>query len=439
MTIIQKGLALQEEAKRRIPGLTQLLSKRPDRFAPGVWPGYFQRAQGAMVWDLDGNEFVDMSLGGIGANVLGYADPDVDAAVCSAIAAGTSCSLNCPEEVELAELLCDLHPWADMVRYARCGGEAMAVAVRIARAATGRDKLAFCGYHGWHDWYLAANIESDNALGEHLIEGLEPLGVPKALAGTAIPFRYNNLEELQVIVERFGSDLAAVVMEPIRSARPEDGFLEGVRDLAHSCGSALVFDEISAAFRLCSGGAHLTLGIEPDIAVFAKAMSNGYPMASVIGRAEVMEAAQNSFISSTYWTDRIGPVAALATIRKHKAVNAGPHLVRIGEAVQDGWRHLADKHGIQVHVGGIPPLAHFSFEVEKPLHARSYFVQLMLDRGYLAGGSFYSMFVHNDEHVQGYMEAADQAFGMVAKAAAEDSFDRFMRGGPAQAGFGRLA
>ena len=218
------SLAFQNKAKKIIPGLSQLLSKRPDQFAPDVWPGYFSKASGVEVWDLDGNRYIDMSIGGIGANVLGYADPDVDAAVHKAIDAGTSCSLNCPEDVELAELLCSIHPWAQMVRFARTGGEAMAVAVRLARAYTGRDKIAFCGYHGWHDWYLAANLGTENALGEHLLSGLDPTGVPRGLKGTSLPFRYNHLEELEAIISEHGDDLAAIVMEPIRSAWPKDGF-----------------------------------------------------------------------------------------------------------------------------------------------------------------------------------------------------------------------
>ena len=194
---LKKSLDMQKMARQRIPGMTQLLSKRPDMFAPGVWPGYFSKAKGVEVWDLDGNRYIDMSIAGIGANVLGYADPDVDDAVRAIIDKGTSCSLNCPEEIELADLLCEIHPWADMVRFSRTGGEARTIAVRIARAYTGKDKIAFCGYHGRHDWYLSANVGTENALGEHLLPGLSPSGVPQGLTGTALPFRYNNLEELQ--------------------------------------------------------------------------------------------------------------------------------------------------------------------------------------------------------------------------------------------------
>ena len=344
---LKKSLALQEHAKDRIPGLSQLLSKRPDLYSYGVWPGYFSKAKGVEVWDLDGNRYIDMSIGGIGANVLGYADPDVDQAVWKAMSNGTNSSLNCPEEVELADLLCELHPWAEKVRYARTGGEAMTVAVRIARAFTGRDKIAFCGYHGWHDWYLAANLGTENALGEHLLPGLDPVGVPKALMGTALPFRYNQLKELQSILQSNKNETAAIVIEPIRNEPPIPGFFEGVRRFASETGAVLIVDEISAAFRMNTGGAHLVMGLEPDVAVFSKAIGNGYPMAAIIGKSTVMDAAQRSFISSTYWTERIGPVAALATIKKHRMHDVGKHLMKIGQAVQNGWRELFEKHDDQ--------------------------------------------------------------------------------------------
>jgi glutamate-1-semialdehyde 2,1-aminomutase len=265
---LEKSLDMQNRAKSRIPGMTQLLSKRPDMFAPGVWPGYYSKAKGVEVWDLDGNRYIDMSIAGIGANVLGYADPDVDAAVWEAIKNGNSCSLNCPEEIELADILCELHPWADKVRYARTGGESMAIAVRITRAYTGREKIAFCGYHGWHDWYLSANLGTENALGEHLLPGLNPKGVPKGLTGTALPFRYNKLEELKTIVEKNRDEIAAIVMEPIRSDQPLHGFFDEVRSISDEIGSVFIIDEISAGFRMNTGGAHLVLGVKPDIAVF---------------------------------------------------------------------------------------------------------------------------------------------------------------------------
>jgi glutamate-1-semialdehyde 2,1-aminomutase len=430
---------MQERARQRIPGMTQLLSKRPDQFSAGVWPGYFSRARGVEVWDLDGNCYIDMSIGGIGANVLGYADPEVDDAVMRAISNGTSCSLNCPEEVELADLLCQMHPWAEKVRYARTGGESMAIAVRIARAATGRDTVAVCGYHGWHDWYLAANLCGDDALGGHLLKGLSPAGVPCGLAGTAIPFHYNRIEELEAIAAQQAGMLAAIVMEPIRSAPPEPGFLEQVRRIADRAGAVLIIDEISAGFRLNSGGAHLLLGIEPDIAVFSKAIGNGYPIAAVIGRADVMDAAQETFISSTNWTERIGPTAALATIRKHCRDNAGEHLVRIGKRVQEGWRELAARHALEIEVNGIPPLSHFSFIGIQRLAMKALLVQFLLGRGFLASTSFYAMAAHTDEHVDNYLAAAEGAFARIAEAEREGSVEAHLKGLPASAGFERLA
>ncbi len=441
-TMVGSGSAcrdLQVHAKTRIPGLSQLLSKRPDRYSDGVWPTYYSRAKGAEVWDLDGKHYIDMSIGGIGANVLGYADDDVNAAVKLAIDNGSSSSLNCAEDVELADLLCELHPWAEMVRFARGGGDAMAVAVRIARTQTGKDKIAFCGYHGWHDWYLAANVGTEDALGEHLIKGLAPTGVPKALKGTAFPFRYNRLEELEEIIAEHKGDLAAIVMEPIRGSKPDAGFLEGVRALADETGAVFIFDEVSSGFRMNTGGAHLTLGVNPDIAVFSKAMGNGFPIAAIIGTAEVMDASQNSFISSTMWSERVGPVAALATIRKFKDNNVGDHLMRIGEAVQRGWRDLGERHELPLNVGGIPPLSHFGFENESKLAMKALFVQEMLDRGFLAATSFYSMFAHTDEHVEKYLHAADGAFGEIKASLEGDHLISRLRGKPSASGFQRLA
>ena len=435
---LKKSMDFQARAKARIPGMTQLLSKRPDMFAPGVWPGYYKKAAGVFVWDLDGNRYIDMSIAGIGANVLGYADPDVDAAVIEAIQNGNSSSLNCPEEVELADLLCEIHPWADMVRFSRTGGEAMTIAVRIARAYTGKDKIVFCGYHGWHDWYLAANLGTENALGEHLLPGLNPRGVPKGLTGTAIPFRYNHLEELQATVEQNKNDLAAIVMEPIRNIQPKPGFLEGVRGIANEIGAVFIIDEVSAAFRMNSGGAHLLLGIKPDIAVFSKALGNGYPIAAIIGKADIMQAAQSTFISSTYWTERIGPAAAIATIKKHQKVKAGQHLVDIGIKIQRGWRDCADKNGLVIDISGIPPLSHFLFKGDNPMAMQAYFVQLMLDRGFLASTLFYAMNAHQDEHVISYLRAVDEAFSEVFTAKQKGTLDIMLKGEPASQGFTRL-
>lgn len=435
---ISKCLALQKKAKSLIPGMSQLLSKRVDQFSEGVWPGYYSRAKGAEVWDLDENQYIDMSIGGIGANVLGYADEDVDAAVTDAVRRGTSSSLNCPEEIELAELICEIHPWAEKVRFTRSGGESMALAVRIARAHTRRDVVAFCGYHGWHDWYLSANLKTTNSLGEHLLPGLEPLGVPRALKGSSIPFRYNSLEDLEKIVKRHGRNLGAIVMEPIRNDWPDSTFIDGVRALADETGAVLVVDEITAAFRMNTGGAHALIGLKPDVAVFAKALGNGYPIGAIIGKGSIMDAAQSTFISSTNWTERIGPTAALATIKKHALHNVSEHLMSCGNRIQHGWMELSQKHDLPMHVAGIPPLSHFTFDSPRHLEMKALFVQLMLEKGFLASNLYYAMYAHRQWHINEYLTSVDSVFKEISDRLRAGLLQESLRGRPAQGGFKRL-
>ncbi len=432
------GQKLYAQARQRIPGGTQLFSKRPELHLPEQWPSYYSKAKGAEVWDVDGNCYIDMSYMGIGACILGYADLDVDDAVRTAIDSGTMSTLNCPEEVELADLLCKLHPWADMVRYSRAGGEAMTIAVRIARARTKKDKVVFCGYHGWHDWYLAANLGEEDALDGHLLPGLEPAGVPRCLKNTAFPFHYNKIEELKAIVSQHKDETAAIVMEPVRNYEPAPGFLEEVREIATSIKAVLIFDEVSSGWRLVTGGAHLLYGVTPDVAVFAKAMSNGYPMAAIIGIGDVMQAAQDSFISSTSWTEKIGPMAALATIRKHQLHNVAGHLVATGKRIQSGWQSAAERYGLRISITGIPPLAHFDFNYGNGQAIRTLFTQEMLDKGFLATNAFYASLAHQDNHVESYFKAVDETFALVARAIEENKVGKLLRGPIAHSGFRRL-
>lgn len=433
------GQELYRRAKRLIPGGTQLLSKRPEQYLPENWPAYYQKAKGCTVWDLDGRAYVDFTSCGIGACLLGYADETVNAAVASCVRDGSMCTLNPPEEVELAQLLCSIHPWAQKARFARSGGESMAIAVRIARAATGRSVIAFCGYHGWCDWYLAANLSESDALQGHLLPGLDPAGVPPGLRGTALPFHYNKLGELEQIVARHGGDLAAIVMEPMRTDPPRDGFLEKIRAIADRTGAVLIFDEITAGWRSHHGGIHLALGVEPDIAVFAKAISNGYPMAAVIGRAGPMEAAQQTFVSSTYWTERIGPTAALAAIRRMREVGLVAHVQGVGERVLAGWRSLGARHGLPVSVSGIPALCHFGFDCGGDSRAlMTLFTQEMLDRGFLANGGFYPTYAHGPQVVDRYLDAVDEVFARLGLCLAPGAAASALRGPVAQSGFARL-
>jgi glutamate-1-semialdehyde 2,1-aminomutase len=408
-------------------------------FLPDQWPAYYSKASGAEIWDLDGNRYLDMSYGAIGACILGYADPDVDTAVREAIASGTASTLNCPEEVQLADLLCELHPWAEMVRFTRSGGESMAVAIRIARAKTKKDKIVFCGYHGWHDWYLAANLGHGDQLAGHLLPGLDPVGVPHGLAGTAIPFAFNDTAGMEKALAAAGGDLAAIVMEPQRSTPPAPGFLERAREEAHHRGVILVFDEISSGFRLNTGGVHLVHGVTPDVAVFAKALGNGYPMGAILGTGDVMSAAQETFVSSTHWTERIGPAAAIATITKHRRLNVASHLVAIGSVVQQLWRDAARDTGLDIAVSGMPPLGRFVFNHPDAQAIRTLFTQMMLDRRILAANAFYAMYAHQQRHVDKYANAAREVFAALRDAIASGTVRRLLRGPVAHSGFHRLA
>jgi len=433
-----KSQDLYTKAKRIIPGGTQLLSKRPEMFLPDLWPAYYKEAKGCEIIDLDGKKYIDMITMGIGACILGYSDDDVNGAVKEAIDRGSMTSLNAPEEVELAELLCELHPWAEMVRYTRSGGEAMTVAIRIARAKSKKDKVMFCGYHGWHDWYLSTNLAEDSALDGHLLPGLEPSGVPRALTDTAIPFLYNDPKEFLTAANAYKKSLGAVVLEIVRNVEPTKEFLETVRSFTRENNIVFIVDEITAGWRLNVGGAHLKYDLKPDIAVFAKGMSNGYPMAAIIGTRDVMESAQETFISSTYWTERIGPTAALATIKKMARLKVADHLIKVGKMIQEGWKSIAEKHGLKISLSGIYPLSHFNFEYENSLKLKTLYTQIMLDKGYLASNVFYSSLAHTENHIKKYLENVESTFKEIASHISNNTVDISLKGPVSHSGFKRL-
>lgn len=428
-----------QQAKELIPGGTQLLSKRPELMAPDQWPAYFSVASGCEVWDLDGQHYYDFSTNGIGSCSLGFADPDVTRAVKACVDSGSMSSLNPVEEVELAERLCQVHPWAEQARFARSGGEICAIAVRIARATTRRAKVLICGYHGWHDWYLACNLGDSEALSGHLLPGLAPLGVPRVLSGTALTFSYGDVAAFDALMAEHGPDIAAVIMEPCRNYDPQPGFLEHIRQQTRQNGSLLIFDEITIGWRLVFGGAHLKFDVNPDLAVFAKSLGNGHPIAAVIGTRAAMDGAHDSFISSTYWTERVGPVAALATMDKLEQSNFPEHAAAIGKRVQEAWRQSATTHGLPVSVpDGYGCLAKFAFDHPQAAVLKTAYVQLMLDRGILSGPSIYPTLAHTDEHIDRYATAIEDVFASLARALENDTVDSLLRGPVAISGFKRL-
>ena len=431
-----KGQDLWKTAKTVIPGGNMLLSKRPEQFLPDQWPAYYSKAKGCRVWDLDGREYIDMSIMGIGCNTLGYGDDEVDDAVRRAIDLGTMSTLNAPEEVALAQKLIDLHPWADMARFARSGGEANAISIRIARAATGRDGVALCGYHGWHDWYLAANLGNEETLAGHLLPGLSPNGVPKSLRGSVHPFNYNDYDVLEELVRTH--DIGVIKMEVSRNYEPTGDFLVRVRQLADEHGIVLIFDECTSGFRQALGGLHKVYGVEPDMAVFGKALGNGYAVTAVLGKRDIMQAAQNTFISSTFWTERIGSVAGVATLGVMERERSWEKITATGRDVAARWQALGAKHELPLTTAGVPALTSFALKLPKAQTYRTLISQEMLGKGYLAATAVYTCTAHTPEIVDGYFEALDPVFALIREC--EDGRDvmSLLNGPVAHAGFTRL-
>tara|TARA_B100000787_G_C16199227_1_gene303601 strand:+ start:12549 stop:14576 length:2028 start_codon:yes stop_codon:yes gene_type:complete len=430
------GQKLWNRAKKIIPGGNMLLSKRPEMFLPDQWPAYFSKAKGCKVWDLDGHEFIDMSIMGIGTNILGYGHPAVDEAVQKVVVSGNMSTFNCPEEVYLAEKLIELHPWAHMVKFARSGGEANAVAIRIARAASGKDKVAVCGYHGWHDWYLSVNLSGNNSLEDHLLPGLQPNGVPKSLLDTVFPFTYNNYTQLETLVNNH--DIGVIKMEVSRNIEPKDNFLQRVRKLATDRGIVLIFDECTSGFRETFGGLHKKYNVEPDMAMFGKALGNGYGITATIGKREIMEAAQSTFISSTFWTERIGPTAALATLKVMEQIKSWETVTKTGLDIRKGWQKLADQHDLKINHWGMPALTGFTFQSEHALLYKTLITQEMLGKGYLAGNSVYVCIDHTPDVVEGFFQALDPIMELIKQCEDGRNIMSLLKGPVAHDGFKRL-
>lgn len=433
-----KGQELYNVAKKIIPTGTELLSKRPEMFLPDLWPAYYSKAKGCSVWDMDGNQYLDFAQMGVGSCILGYANENVDDSVIASIRNSSMCSLNSYEEVELAERLIALHPWADCARFARSGGEACAIAVRIARAAAEKDLVAFCGYHGWSDWYISTNIGDTSKLDDQLLPGLDPLGVPKHLKGSTVPFKYNDISSLEAIANQYADKLGVIIMEPMRGEELVPGFLEGVRQIADRIGAVLIFDEVTAGFRTCIGGIHKTLGVQPDMAVFGKALGNGYPISAIIGKREVMDAAKRSFISSTFWTERIGFTAGVAALKEMERVDSPALLIKYGDMITNALRKTADKYGLKLLISHISPLAHIDWDYDNGLAVQTLYAQIMLEKGYLVSSAIYSCVAYTEEIIDRFERDTDEAFSIIAEAIKQGTVEAMLKGPVKQSGFARL-
>jgi len=435
---INTGKTLWERAKQIIPGGNQLLSKRPERFLPDQWPTYYQKASGCEVWDLDNNHYYDFASMGIGSCVLGYADPDVNKLVKQSIDEGNMCTLNTPDEIILAEKIVELHPWSEMVRFTRSGGEACAVGIRIARAASKKDLVLFSGYHGWHDWYISSNLSDETNLDQQLLSGLHPKGVPNALKGTSIPFYYNNIEGFNNLVKKFRNQIGVIIMEPRRDNPPDVGFLEAIRKAADELGAVLIFDEVTSGFRDTLGGIHLNLNVNPDMAIFGKAMGNGFPISAVIGKREIMDVAQDTFISSTYWTERIGFTAALAVINKMKQLSVIEQNMKYGEMIKNGWEKAAGENNIQIHINGLSSMPHLCFDYPNSEEVLTLYTQEMLKRGFLSSGALYMSYAYSESIIEKYLENSHKVFQLINKAVNSGEVLNMLNGPVRNFGFQRL-
>jgi glutamate-1-semialdehyde 2,1-aminomutase len=437
---VPKSLELYDRAKALIAGRTHLFGRRAEMHAYGVSPIYSARQQGGYFWDVDGHQYIDFNMGA-GAVLLGHAHPAVVRAVQDQAAQGTGLSINHPLELETAELLAELVPCAEMVRFCKGGGEANAVAVRIARAATGRDKVVFCGYHGWHDWYLAANLESESTLSTHLLPGIPPRGVPQELEGTALPFEFNNLDSLRRVLDAHSREVACVILEAARSYLPEPGFLEGVRNLTRQQGVVLIFDEVVTGFRTARGGAQEYFNVIPDMATFAKCISNGFALGAVAGKREVMEVAVDSFISSVYWAEATGLAAGKATLKEYVKQPVCIAIQDFGKAFVAGCLRVIEECGVPATMIGLLSFPSLTFR-NVPLELLDPLVTLYMQetakRGLFGGPGHFFCMQHTQADLAAALEIIGTALTTITKALDEGDMSKYLECPVRQSGFRRL-
>ena len=422
---LNPGQLLWKRAKKIIPGGNMLLSKRPQLFLPNKWPTYFKKAKGCNVTGIDNINYLDCSIMGIGTNILGYGHPEVDEAVKKVIKKGNMSTFNCPEEVYLSEKLLKMHPWAQMVKLTRSGGEANAVAIRIARSFTKKkDKIAICGYHGWHDWYLAANLKSKKNLKSHLLPDLEINGVPKSLKNSTFSFEYNNIKQFKELIKNH--DIGIVKMEVSRNLRPKEQFLQKIRKITESKGIVLIFDECTSGFRESFGGLHLKYNVIPDIAIFGKALGNGYAINAVVGKKNIMNFAQTSFISSTFWTERIGPAAALKTLSVMEKNKSWKFITNQGKKIKNFWVNEAKKNNFDVETFGLDALAQFKIPSINFQKYKTYISQEMLKQRILASDTIYLSTEHTDKVLQKYYFYMSKIFKIIGECESGGNIDRLL-------------
>ena len=415
-----------------------LLSKRPEMFLPNKWPAYYKKAKGCYVEDLDNKKYLDMSLMGVGTCILGYSNSQVDKAVIRSIKKGNMSTLNCEEEYLLSEKILSFNKWADMVRFARTGGEANAIAIRIARAASHEKKqnIAICGYHGWHDWYLSANLKNKNNLDQHLLSGLSTSGVPKNLIGTVYPFMFNNIDELTKTIKE--NNIGIVKMEVHRNVSPDKKFIEAIKFLKKKYNFTLIFDECTSGFRETFGGIHQKYNITPDICIYGKAMGNGYAITAVVGKKHIMNSAQSTFISSTFWTERAGPSAALKTLEIMEKLKSWKIISKKGKNFKKRLKALGTKYNLPIKIFGNNGIPSFSFNNKKNMKYKTLITQEMLKSNILASNVIYISVKHDLKKFNKYFSCLEPIFEKIADCESGYQIDKLLEGPICHETFQRL-
>jgi glutamate-1-semialdehyde 2,1-aminomutase len=412
----QQSEALLARAEQTIPLGSQTFSKSRTQYPHGVSPYFVTHAKGSRAWDVDGNEYVDF-VNALAAINLGHCDPDVSAAVKAQIEHGTIFSLSHPLEMQVAEKLKEMVPCAERVRFGKNGSDATAGAVRVARAWTGRDRVAVCGYHGWQDWYIGSTARWR--------------GVPQAVRELTHPFPYNDLPALDELLRAHQGEFAAVILEPMNVADPLPGYLEGVQELARQHGALLIFDETITGFRYASGGAQELFGVTPDLATFGKGMANGYPLSAVTGRADVMRLMEEIFFSFTFGGETLSLAAALATMEKIQREPVTATLGSRGDQVKRGIAALIDKHGAGnfADVAGHPSWSFLVLKDAAPYSVwqlKTLFLQEMFAHGVLTLGTHNMSYAHTDEDVARLLAAYDEVLPRLAEAVAEGRLEQML-------------
>ena len=413
MKLNKKNYNLWNKAKKIIPGGNVFISKRPQFYLPKYWPTYYSKSKGCEIWDLDNNKYYDFSLMGVGTNILGYANSNIDKEVKKVIDRGNMSTFNSYEEVKLSETLLKINNWADMVKFARSGGEANSIAVRIARASTDRKQIAVCGYHGWHDWYLAANIKKKNKLSKLLLKGLLTEGVPNDLKNSIHTFMYNDFDYLKNLINK-NPKIGIIKMEVERNLKPKNNFLKKIRNLCTKKNIILIFDECTSGFRETYGGLHKKYNINPDIAIFGKALGNGYAITAILGKRELMENVKNTFISSTFWSERVGFTAGYYCLKYMKKFKSWDHISKLGKYIKNEWKKIFTKYNLDVEINGLESIPSYYFN-DNHSERVTFITQEMLKKNILAANTLFVSLAHNRNNVNKYLEYFEEVIEKLHK------------------------